>query len=533
MKKIFSYAAICAALFVCLFAGACSEKNSAPPQLPSVTFDPSYTSTSNSATFGILPSNADKTAWMIREQTAAKPTAAQVLTDGEPLTGTPPFVVTAMMLKAQTTYTVYAVAALGDKVSELASFNVTTKGYTDMLTLADAGKNYVSYHVEVADGTPYRHLAIQKSAVTSYSAYMDEKQVVQLLLQLYGLTDAGAKDHTIRDLQQSADGRLPFDIIAGMPYVVMVCQTDAAGNLTDNYKLVEVTLPEPDMLSKTVQVELVEAQMTEATFKCTPDAGIRYFYEKILTKAQVDEYLAKGKEALMEQIFWTNTSRTFEFDKLSEWGSLMPETDYIHYVVGIDDAGDQTELIATPFTTQKEPDINTENIEFSVVVSAMYYGLVEDENGNDAYNFYFLISDKPMSPDEYGEPVPDAFPCNAFNCDLYTTAPTGTAIIPDGTYSFAETYVAGTWHPDYTWAANFSETEYKKQLEFTAGTITVARDGENYRITLALETSEGKAYTGTFNGPLPFQDQSSAYSVSSLLKRPFRAAGNAGSASHR
>lgn len=528
MKKIFSYAAICAALFLCLFAGACSEKNSAPPQLPSVTFDPSYTSTLNSATFGILPSNADKTAWMIREQTAAKPTAAQVLTDGEPLTGTPPFVVTAELLKAQTTYTVYAAAALGDKVSELASFNVTTKGYTDMLTLIDAGKNYVSYHVEVADGTTYKHMAIQKSAMTAYNAYMDEKQIVQTLLTIYGLTDAGAKDHTIRDLQQSADGRLPFDIIAGLPYVMMVCQTDAAGNLTDNYKLVEVTLPEPDMLSKSVLVELFDVQITEASFVCTPDAGIRYYYEKIFMKSQADDFLAKGGEkALMEQIFMSNTARIFEFGKLSEWGSLMPETDYVHYVVGIDEAGDQTELIATPFTTQKEPDVNTNNIEFSFVFMARYYGLIED-----AYNFYFLISDKPMSFDEYGDPYPDAFPCNAFNCDLYATAPTGALIIPEGTYTFAETGAAGTWHPDYTWAANFSETEYKTELEFTSGTIKVARDGENYRITLALETSEGKAYTGTFTGPITFQDQSPAYSASSLLKRPFRA-GNAGVASRR
>lgn len=533
MKKIYFYAAICAAFFLCLMAGACSEKNSAQPQLPSVTFDPSYTSTPNSATFGILPSNADKTAWMIREQTAAKPTAAQVLADGEPLTGTPPFVVTAKLLKPQTVYTVYAAAALGDKVSELASFNVTTKGYTDMLTLADAGKNYVSYHVEVADDIPYKHLAIQKSAMTVYSAFMEEKEVVQLMLRIYGLTDTGAKDHTIRDLQQSADGLIPFDIIAGMPCVVMVCQTDAAGDLTDNYELIEVTLPEPDLLSQTVQVELVEAQMTEATFKCTPDAGIRYYYERIFTKAKVDKYLAKGEKALMEQIFLTHTARKFEFDKPSEWGYLKPDTEYIHYVVGIDDAGDQTELITTPFSTQKEPDVNTENIEFSVVVSARYYGLYKDENGNDSYNFYFLISDKPMSPGEYGEPVPDAFPCNALNCDLYTTAPTGTAIIPEGTYSFAETYAAGTWHPEYTWAANFGETEYKKELEFTAGTIKVARDGENYRITLALETSEGKAYTGTFAGPIPFLDQSSAYSASSLLKRPFRAAGNSASASHR
>ena len=41
----------------------------------------------------------------------------------------------------------------------------------------------------------------------------------------------------------------------------------------------------------------------------------------------------------------------------------------------------------------------------------------EDDDGNTVHNFYILVADQNMLPDEYGDPYPVAFPCHALNCD--------------------------------------------------------------------------------------------------------------------
>lgn len=536
MKKSLLFAAMCAATFLALSFAACSdgkEPNYPPP--PEIAFESAFTVTPASVSLTVKTAHADKAAWLIQEKTVPAPAAADVLTSGQPLSGGDSYEISADGLKAQTEYTAYAVSAREDLVSELAVFHFTTAGYTEMLTLLDGGRNFVTYHVEVDAGVSYRHLVSLKAAYDNYlAAYEgDVASTVNLLLSIYGSDATGPQDLTMRDLQENPNSTWkPYDVVAGMPYVLLVRAKGADGNLTGAYEIVEYTTDAPEILSKTIRVEIENISSIEADFMCTPDEGLVYYFEQVYSRQDADKIIAEGGGEALRTRLITNGSRVLELGKLSEWGGLVPETEYVHHVLGVDANGDQTELVETAFTTPAAEPVDTEDIVFAHLYSTNYYGETEDSDGKPAYNYYFIISDQEMTPDEYNEPHPGVLPCNALNCDIYATAPVnGELKIPEGTYAFAETYSAGTWHPDYTWAKHFDETA-DTEFEFASGTIAVAHEGEGYRLTIALETKEGKAYTGTYTGAIPFVEEP-AYSAAALHKKQARPVPGFRSRQHR
>lgn len=190
------------------------------------------------------------------------------------------------------------------------------------------------------------------------------------------------------------------------------------------------------------------------TVRYTPDEGLRYIIEQPLSKSMIDGLLAEGgKDALLEQLF-ISSPRVTEFTEPSEWTYLDPETEYIHYVIGVDERGDRTALLEKPFTTpeEQEVDVNTENLAFAHAILASYYGMSEDDDGNTVHNFYILVADQNMLPDEYGDPYPVAFPCHALNCDFYAATRGGDELtLAEGTYTFSDTSAAGTWSSYDSW----------------------------------------------------------------------------------
>lgn len=529
MQKFRLFSVLAFAALAGSLVAACSDDDSnvqnpppvAPTDRPAAAFGSNYTATRNTISFELASADADKTAWTIRPKTAEAPTAAQVLADGTPTEGISPWTPTASGLEPATAYVLYAAASKGDAVSTLASKEVATTGYDELITLADRGKNFVSYHIEAAGTATYRHFVSSKSGFDSFRSFLDEKAAVSQVLQLYGAEATGAADYTARDLDLKGNGQ-PNDLIAGEDQVILCCMTDAQGIPNGAYQIVEVRLPDPDMLDKTVRVEVVERKADGADMRCTPDAGIRYIYHHVFYKSEMDAiYAAGGEAAVKDKLLTQISSRAFEFGELQEWLGLEAQTEYVSYAMGIDENGDHTPLVRTEFTTLPPPEVDTENLAFTRSFQGIYYG----SNGA-GHNFYFILSDQPMSPDGYGGFYPDAFPCNVITCDLYTAAPAaGEPILPDGTYSFGEDMAAGSWHPQYTWASNFSQTEYETDFYFASGTITVERQGANYRIDVALVSEEGKNYTGSYTGPIAFEDQatsSAARLFGKLLRSPMR-----------
>lgn len=518
MKTILHHALLCAAAFT-LLCVSCNDTPTPGPNAPTVAFAPDYRVEGNTITFTLLTTDAEKAAYMLQERQTELPTAEEVISKGTQLSGKETYTVTSEQLTPGLDYTIYAAAANGTTISPLAKLEFSNgMVYDDLLTVTQTGKNFISYHIEAEPEATYRHAALLKKIVQNFTlgelSEQEYAQRIQLLLSLYGMPGTGAVDFTLHDLDPMPNGQ-PYDVMAGMTYMVMACRTDAAGNYVGDYRMIETLTPEPQDNGLGIGVEILHLEPRDVTVLCTPDQGLRYYIEQPVTKALSDQLLAEGgTQTLLEQLSMV-APRTTKFGEPSEWTFLAPQTEYIHYVIGVDAQGDRTQLIATPFTTpeEQEVDVDTENIVFDHMVMGWYYGMMEDDYGTPSYNFYFTLADKPMSPNEYGDPYPDAFPCHAINCDLYTQAPPveDDFILPEGTYIFGESNVAGTWHPAYTWGAYFDQQEEKYELSMGDGSITVEHSGAEYRITLDLRTEKGKVYTGTYTGPLRFEEYASVY----------------------
>lgn len=515
---------------LCLFCASCSDDTPTPepdpdpdpvPVTPTVAFASDYRVEGSSVTFTVLTRNAEKAAYLLSFREGDIPNAAEVLIEGVELTGKDTYTITEKYLAEGRGYIVYAAAVNGTTLSELAKLEFTAgDGNDNLLTLTEAGKNFISYHIEAEQNATYRHVALLKKVVENFTEGVQNNeeyaQRIQMLLSIYGMAGTGPVDFTLHDMDLRPTG-MHYDVMAGMPYTVMACLTDAAGNYVGDCQLDEIITHDPLDNGLRVTAEIVDLQATELTVRYVPDPGLRYIIEQPLPKSESDRLMAQGGEhALLEELF-VIAPRVTEYDELSEWAYLYPQTDYLLYVVGVDGQGDRTALTGIPFTTpeEEEIDVETENLSFDHVIMASYYGPSEDENGNASYNFYVLLATEAMNPDDYGDPFPAAFPCHAINCDFYTEAPAAgnPFILPDGTYVYAETRAAGTWSPD-SWAAYFDEQEEMYELLPDEGTLTVERTGIDYHIAIDMKTDKGKVYTGTYTGPITFEDRSfSPFSV--------------------
>lgn len=477
--------------------------------------------TTTGVTFGIRTKDADKAAWTILESTVAAPSATDILQNGTPLAGESPYTVTADGLKAATAYTIYAAAASGDVVGEVASADVTTAGYASLLTVQEVGKNFVRYHVEVAADAAYRHLIISKQTYNSFTIGATTPEslasAVTMLLKLYGSVGSGPADYTLRDLDPNPNSPRPYDVLAGMSYVAIACPTDAADQqFTGSYQVEEFETLAPERLTAKIGVEIVNMGPESADFQCTPDAGVVCLYENIYTKAQVEAYKLTGEKEL-ENALLTSVSPSTNLGKLSEWGSLSEKTSYVHCVIGIDAAGDRTAVVETPFETPALPEVDLTNLHFDRVVEAMLVG----EIGPGVYDFYVVLSDRPMVQGEYGEYVPSVFPCHTFVCDFLSAAtPDGRVAEGTYTYDYNADMKAGMLDPDYTFAPYFGESaDDFREFWFESGTITIAYEGANYRIEANLTTEDGEPFTGTYVGPIDFLSDANAALQKALRRR--------------
>lgn len=472
--------------------------------------------TQHSVSFEITTENADKAAWAIRESTAAAPSAQEIMEDGTQLSGQSPYQVTAEGLKANTEYKIYAAASLEGTAGEVASADAKTLA-VGLLTVQEVGKNFVRYHIEVAADVTYRHLIISKYTYDSFVGYAatpdDLARMITSMLSIYGQTGTGPADYTHRDLQENPNSPRPYDVLAGMPYVAIACQTDAGGTqYTGSCQVEELHTLAPERLSSSIGVEISNLTPQSADVMCTPDAGLVCLYENILMQAEVAALKLMGDQELEIRLL-TSVAPTTELGKLSEWGYLYEDTQYVHCVVGIDADGNRTSVVESPFETPALPEVDLTNLTFEHVVSASYYG--EAEPG--VHDFYMIFSDKPMildPEDEYGGSyIPTSFPCHTFICDFYTSAPVGGRL-PEGTYTYDssnENVVAGTLDSDYTFSPYFGESaDDYREFYFDSGTITVSYEGANYRITADFVTEEGNTFTGSYTGPIDFAQTNSA-----------------------
>lgn len=477
-----------------------------PPEMPSVSIVVGESS-EHSVAFTISSENADRAAWIILEKGEAAPTSAAVL-DGTAVDVTIAVPVVKDGLAPATDYVVYACAANGSLVGEVVSEKVATKTGTkpeplEFISLVEAGKNRYTYHIE-SDGT-YRHMALPKQVLDNFTDIYEgnEAAAVELLFGMYGANGTGASDYTVASPTEKA----MLDVVAGLDYLVLAYETDASGAAVAAYEKFALQTQEPAVAAGGVDISIERLAALGADFSYAVTGDIALLWEFIMYADDYGTMLETGGEKAIKSHLTTAGTRLDSFDNVSEWMNLEPETDYVLLVLGIDSAGDHTELYQMPFRTALQSDVPTENIVFDRYVEAYYAG----ETDSGAYEYLFSLADREMAEDpEYGDWYPvDEGAGIMLMCDLYTEL-SGDGRIPQGQYKLSSGSEAGTWNPSDTFAVLFSEDGDMRYLDFAAGTIDVGYSEGGYVLKVDLKGLEGERFTGTFEGNIDFGISSDA-----------------------
>lgn len=110
---------------------------------------------------------------------------------------------------------------------------------------------------------------------------------------------------------------------------------------------------------------------------------------------------------------------------------------------------------------------------------------------------------------------------------LFSSLPDPDMEIAPGTYTVNDNGSKGSWlagfidesiyWPNGTYLEQIQENYSQECLMAATGTITIARDGDNYSVTLDLTSDTGYKMTGTFDGPIAFYDRANVNNTTSTL----------------
>ncbi len=183
---------------------------------------------------------------------------------------------------------------------------------------------------------------------------------------------------------------------------------------------------------------------------------------------------------------------------------LQPETVYVIWAVASfgDTAGDIAELEMT--TDAETPE---DAILLDRAIAARYYGRLDESSETGDYYIILGNVEAEIGDDNTEQPAADG--CMLY-MDLWSALPSGQLAPENGMYVFSGSHTRMTFDPFYTLSVVRKGDEITK-IEFSDGTITVSRDGEQYVVTARMVADDGTAYNYKFTGAFMFEDLTRFY----------------------
>lgn len=491
-------------LVISIFAfgttGCSDDDNKNEIYPPSLTLEAGET-TETTVSFTMIPKHADEMAYLLVKKEATAPSLDQIFSEGTNYAATENAKVTVKDLERNTKYQVYAASKSGELKSEVASLELQTGDYTQLITLLEKGKNYYSYHIKTtAANTPVLHLGVEKDLLDFFLEDLTDETEIEAMKQdilvNFGYHGAGEKTYTLKDGEIDPDNNATLEVLAGIPQVILAVETDAEGNVTGKTSMIEFTTETPGTAPYNITIEVFEIKPTTARIICTPEQGIIYFYQVLFKKEVADQFIAeKGADAFRAYIL-NSGDRCDEGIDDFVWTKLSPDTDYVMYLIGIDANGDQVQ-VNKEFRTGKEA--SGDNIVLDRALKVLYW----------PGNYYVEFGDCEMAIDADNRFYPaDGGAGNWVVIDCYGSESTDPnhPIFPTGTYTLDpnNTFATGTCSQKYTWANSWDAAGTVSSIDFASGSITVTQNGGNYQITMQFVSDEGTNFKCSYNGPLTF-----------------------------
>ena len=367
-----------AALLFC--ATGCKDDDTSGPEMPAVKIAPGAT-TASSISFTATPEYADAAAYVCVEKGMLIPSAENILANGTALTLDKESLVEVKNLKDTTVYVVAAAAKMGDQIGNVVSVEIKTGAYENVLTVVEAGKSVISYHVKPSSDSKYYHLAIPK-AYWDYQleglSDSEAETVKTAMLKQLGSVDKGEKTFTLTDNEVDASRNL-MQVFPNTEYLVIKSDCDATGNLTGSLDTLSLKTAENTLSTATITVELSRILSSGATIRFVPGALLNRYFIGIEEKAVIDQYIDKYGEEAWKRVLMTG-GQMFESTIIASVSGKKQKTEYSVFAVGIDDDLNFTELIRDDFTTKAS----------AMPTVTLGAELKSDDEGNNPYNSIFF-----------------------------------------------------------------------------------------------------------------------------------------------
>lgn len=178
---------------------------------------------------------------------------------------------------------------------------------------------------------------------------------------------------------------------------------------------------------------------------------------------------------------------------------LQPETAYVVWAVASsgDAVGDIAELEMT--TGAENP---ADAVLLDRVIAARYYG--RSNESSETGNYYMILGNVEAEIGDDNTEQPAADGCLLY-INLWCALPSGQLGPESGMYIYSGSQSRMTFDPFYTLSVVRRGDEITK-TEFSDGTITVSREGEQYVVTARMAAEDGTAYNYKFSGSIVFDD---------------------------
>lgn len=145
---------------------------------------------------------------------------------------------------------------------------------------------------------------------------------------------------------------------------------------------------------------------------------------------------------------------------------------------------------------------------------------IPDQGTDGSANYYIILSNVTTAANDKGQFEPSQ-PGSIVCFDLYGAASKDAqnAELPVGTYTFGSNKETGIANSDNTWMKYCEADMEIKYRDYTGGSVTVTREGENYNIDATFTTTDNQLLHIVYTGTLDFINRGET-SIKTVIENP-------------
>lgn len=396
MKFNLRYFVTAIAMLACAFCGtSCSDDDddNGPANTPSVTLADADAATENSLSFIITPSNAEVCSYICQEADKAAPTAEDIISRGRAVSAETATTAKVRNLNANTDYTIYAAAAIGQAYSTVARLTLTTLEHQIVPSVAVVKgaitENTATFTVTPTDAEKCAYVVVKKGETVPEAAAI-----------LADGTEAAAdkaSEVTVENLDENTEYVFAVAVSHGQQFGEV---SETAFTTEESEKIPTVSVMA--RLGENAEQGWTKWSNIFATIKLTNAASAKVFcYATATIEAAIKGGEFESYKEIVEEL-GEELDADFMSDALTEeglglvWSNRDPSTSYTVIVSATGSKGTVVEAHSS-VTTEAEPLPDPVQSELFTKLEGNWTMTAEGEDGTVSYNVTIAQSNSGVS----------------------------------------------------------------------------------------------------------------------------------------